>query len=906
MRKYNILSDLVMVRSIQPVVYKQYDNGDNLEVELYEDGDKISLSTETVLAFFELPDGTVVQKTCSIQNGNAIATLDNNILSQSGNLKVEFTVYKNGNETTTRAIFITVEESINRNEAITTTPQWDIVQQILDINTDDLRSMNDQVNNLKLEYKTPVANFAAIATTYPIPSVGWTVQTVDDGKFYRYNGSSWQYIQVMNNNILADIQNKLSDANRQSQVLTHGTQILNASQNSPVDFEIQGRTLVNLIGYEGNFEKDSDGDGVADGWYKQGTLLTSLSSTSKYGNKSQTVQPTATLSGNLTKDLQHLETTKYYLFAIDVYLSSYNSGYLSMFISDYGGWTNLISDDGDVTKLNQWQTLYVKFTNRNETRMGIGSYSGEVLTCSWDGARLFEVTAEEYAKIGVEWNDEEVAKRFPYVDAVQHLQNVTVIAEGENLLPPFTEWFLHANAKVISPYELELNATGSYQGSPASVKAIPNITYTLSGTLLPYTYYEVSYWNKNGRIGGFDAVSLPTTFTTPNGTENIIVQAYNSIPGKYTFTNPMLTLGATPKPFAPRNPSYLFASTKLGQIGDKKDILSKSDGVWYKRKLIEKDVVLDVNVPWQLTLEHIGYKMVKSVGFTVNALANSEVVIKHNGSRLKQVIERVNGWDTGDLSQVTNTNDFNISIFDVDSGWGETYTPTSDEIKSYFYGWTAKTVDANGKPTAWKSLGDGTDAPTQNLAYVSTNKAPNFTPYKLSYVLDTPQTLNVNNLVEGDIAVSGPTQVEVTSGVIVREKVVPVLSGSAYYINADGSVYPAGKSELKNKVDRIIQVYRNGLLDESWILATNVAYGKEYVYCTSENYDTTAEYTVTYIVLDRHLFTNNATDVKASYSGSLKDTADMTTEKVSDLTTLVSVNGRILVDVLARLKALEV
>lgn len=131
MRQYNVVSDLVLVKSIEPVVYKQFDNGDTLEVELYQDNEKIELTSEIVLAFFQLDDGTVIQKTCAISSGNAIATLDNNILSIGGTVKVEFTVYENGKETTTRTLLITVETSIDRNNAIQTVPQWDIVSQIL-------------------------------------------------------------------------------------------------------------------------------------------------------------------------------------------------------------------------------------------------------------------------------------------------------------------------------------------------------------------------------------------------------------------------------------------------------------------------------------------------------------------------------------------------------------------------------------------------------------------------------------------------------------------------------------------------------------------------------------------------------------------------------------------------------
>lgn len=149
MRKYNIASDLIQVKSIQPVVYKQYDNGDSLEVELFEDGEKITLTNEVILAFFELENGTVIQKDCTInENGNAVSVLDNNILSIGGKLKVEFTIYQDDKETTTRTILINVENSIDRNEAIETIPQWDIVQQVLDLKASDGTAIEEKINVL--------------------------------------------------------------------------------------------------------------------------------------------------------------------------------------------------------------------------------------------------------------------------------------------------------------------------------------------------------------------------------------------------------------------------------------------------------------------------------------------------------------------------------------------------------------------------------------------------------------------------------------------------------------------------------------------------------------------------------------------------------------------------------------
>lgn len=44
-----------------------------------------------------------------------------------------------------------------------------------------------------LTWKAPVANFAALASTYPAPSAGWCAQTLDNNQWYRYSGTAWEY-----------------------------------------------------------------------------------------------------------------------------------------------------------------------------------------------------------------------------------------------------------------------------------------------------------------------------------------------------------------------------------------------------------------------------------------------------------------------------------------------------------------------------------------------------------------------------------------------------------------------------------------------------------------------------------------------------------------------------------------
>lgn len=76
-----------------------------------------------------------------------------------------------------------------------------------DSNGNVTQTIKDIIDEGKTIFQTPVDTFLEIDIVYPSPSLGWTVQTLDDSKFYRYNGSIWKYIQQIQ---LSQIDTKLS------------------------------------------------------------------------------------------------------------------------------------------------------------------------------------------------------------------------------------------------------------------------------------------------------------------------------------------------------------------------------------------------------------------------------------------------------------------------------------------------------------------------------------------------------------------------------------------------------------------------------------------------------------------------------------------------------------------------
>lgn len=124
--------------------------------------------------------------------------------------------------------------------------------------------------------------------------------------------------------------------------------------------------------------------------------------------------------------------------------------------------------------------------------------------------------------------------------------------EGENMLPPFTSglWSLHANAKVISPYELELNATAIDQYSYVQIPIQPNVPCYYAGEGNA-AMYRVHLRRKDGSI--INSSAYIGSFTTTVDTAIAEIRVTNSSlgNGKFLLKNPMLTLGSTPKPFVP-------------------------------------------------------------------------------------------------------------------------------------------------------------------------------------------------------------------------------------------------------------------------------------------------------------------------------------------------------------------
>lgn len=354
--------------------------------------------------------------------------------------------------------------------------------------------------------------------------------------------------------LLREIHKEQLAANKQTVTIGHGISIINASGNtsSPAKVEFYGQTLVNILGIHKTVK----------------TLSSVALGTNLYLNGEGSIDTGASLKK------VRLEAGKYYLLVVNWDIATNNNINI---LRAYNG--SVITDGTQLgTVINNSNMTYCKFTvaNSDSVRLGLRN-NVDGSNYNFKSAILVEVKADTYNKIGVTLLDADIEKMFPYVDSVQSVKNPVLLAEGENLLPPFSQWILHANAKVISPYELELNATGSGQTAEYDVKVIVGQQYTLSVEKNSTSARFIAYFKRSDGTTISDTGSIYTrnnvTFVVPNGTDYVRVRVDSGTStGTFTFKQPMLNVGSTAKPFVPRNPSYLYAETTLAGNDNKKDI----------------------------------------------------------------------------------------------------------------------------------------------------------------------------------------------------------------------------------------------------------------------------------------------------------------------------------------------
>ncbi|WP_431785749.1 hypothetical protein [Paenibacillus lactis] len=656
---------------------------------------------------------------------------------------------------------------------------------------------------------------------------------------------------------------------REDVVLNAGMQILNTQRNAAFTLGgIKGRTLVNLLGRNGGMESLT-GIGLSN-------ATAALDSTNKTqginGLRVTTTVSSATNSGIAYIPISGLKVDGYYVLIADV--KNGNAKEL------YAGWGGAITGSyaGPVTAKDKFTTIWRK--NRPNSSSGNIDLAvlGDVNTYGYyDAVRIYEISATEYAALDT-MTPEQIAAKYPYVDSVQPVRNPYAIRYGENLLPPFYEWvLLSGETEVINPYELKLTPNGTGRSNYVDIPVKVNETYYFSG--YRDARYKIEAINSNGAImqtlynDSVETVGeLGTQVVIPEGAMFARIVALNGTnTGKaFTFKSPMLTVGSTPKPFKPREDSMLALQTDLFAYpvtGANADEVFEKDGQYFKLAKWKK-VVLDGTQNWVYGPTAPGYKILSIRALAPSVNWNSFLLTKFNGAILSPK-ESLTESDKAHFNTSSGFTDFYISVSNADSGWGDNYTPTADEIKAYFMGWKMYlnsqpdvSIPYNGEAAgkAWCPLDSiqntntasyyTTTLPTQPIRAYSYNRFSTWASYELVYQLAKPAVESIVS--EGMLTFNeGDNQIEVGTGMVVREA-IRLYDGEqpgygAYYYTNHATI--GGGSKWKYKPMKVFSFYRNSLADVSFDPPPS---GSDPWYRIKKSlYDPSAAYSVTYLMLDK-------------------------------------------------------
>ncbi len=644
------------------------------------------------------------------------------------------------------------------------------------------------------------------------------------------------------------------------------------AEQSELGVEIKGRTLVNLLGKDGNFEVDTDGNGMADGWGLGSTAhwsTTALDTDAYIGTKSQKLVGSGNGSYTSIAKNYAISASKYYVLLANVKSPNATVCY-TRFGSDSGGLTFAAHQIS-----SSWSTICRKLNPTIDATM-VQFYTAQATpntnTFYFDGARLYEISQAEFNAIDSMTADQ-VAAKYPYVDSVQFKKDVLVTQSGKQLLSPFDsgDWVDNTGgyATILNNYSLQIVGVGTTSSRiyKTYVPCSPGKSYVISSDVTSNlrpgaaagVYLYFTDINKT-RIGP----QIAPSGTAPANAYYIefIINTYG-FTGNVTCINPQLELASTATAFEPQVKSYAHTPIQIAQ--DESVWLTPNTSVY--KEVWKKNVVLDGSLQWSAPgVLYTGFHRVIASLEYINKLPHG-VPGDQRCTKYDMSVLYTPGvsWTSANQAQIdsqdTNSSTrLNITVSTSDTGWIDSANPSASEIKAYFYGW--KMCASNGSTYVsgtkyWKKITDGTGI----TSTLPTASYTGYTPYVLHYKLATPvyhinyYTNDPNKPIMSAGSVvnipQGVTQVEQKSGVVWREPAtVSPLSGSYYLINMAPSYL------LKNRVKSKVSIYRNGVVDLKWdTMLAVTAGGLEYYRIIPSNYDSTVNYTITYEQLDKYLYT---------------------------------------------------
>lgn len=701
---------------------------------------------------------------------------------------------------------------------------------------------------------------------------------------------------------IANLHSRLDEESREEITLKPGMQVVTAKQNASFSLgSIKGRTLVNLLGRAGGFP---DLHSIFSIGNHSAALDENNKTVGVHGLKVTSTGAGDGSPGNLIRiGNDTFEDGGSYIILMDARADTS----MRLHAELWGNKGDVIYKDINTS----WQTLVYRCKGSSG---GKGFYvwnaSPKAATFYLSAVRIYKVSDDDYLD-----SDSNLIDKYPYVDSIQPVRNPYAIRYGENLLPPFYEWTrIHPNAKITGPYSMTHIKTASIAESSTApvIPVLPNTYYYLKNgsygvTLKVYFSYDGGTFSPDGSLDISDG-----TFKTPFDCNYILVEAFISEDqtGTFTYNNVMLNIGSISQPFKPYEDAILAFQTDLyadSITSESADEIFQTDGQFYKFTKWRK-MVIDEALNWFCMSNHTGYKKVYTV-LPDKGILDSETVTKFDGCIL-QSNQYLSERDQSAIDSRDNHTLY-LTISNLDSGWGDDYEPTTDEIRAYFMGWkmfdfTLQNSDGNSlyngsveSNKRWTPLNsfDGkrywgvwtgefrvpTLPPsTLNAGYTKNRE---ISPYQIVYKMLCPVIEPVVS--EGQVTLlEGTNHVVIGTGIVLREKAKPFVYPGATKYAINNGVSGWDSSILNNKVLRFYRVYKNSYVDYGWTeYPVGITSAGALLEKSVNEYDRTAVYSITYFML----MSSPATEFSGTYATNEKTVTQDLVEKIKENTTRLSV-----------------
>lgn len=502
-----------------------------------------------------------------------------------------------------------------------------------------------------------------------------------------------------------------------------------------------------------------------------------------------------------------------------------------------------------------------------------------------------------------------VAQQF--VANVKGAFNPTIRVEGDNMLPPLTEWTVYNPYNMfaiefLSEYSARITKPTSKNNGCLYTKLPlkPGDICTLSAELTNNTYIDILQDdNANPAYGtsiGLISSANPTiTFTVPAGATKGISVVFNSSvmaeEGDNLVVNAvMLNRGTTKLPFIPKKDKEV---TVLGTFYDTDNLYP--DGTIVRGT---EEIILGDNVKWSaVDALYSTYTRISTSDLPSITADSNLIGVKFNGSILINETYKRDG-----LGYNPTTQKFEMGIPFEDAGWAYGYKPTPEEIGAYFRGWRMF-EDVPGTPPysgtgvkKWMALPiDGSFTSTDTMPMYPSPKEK-WQPNRI--FLERKQPITEQADFSGSIALkNGDNYIEVSAGRIVRERIKAVLSqdGTVYETNHTGFPGYEG-SKFSHRLGKLIQFFKNSEPINDWkevVSNDGYSYGTQRFLIDKELFDPTAVYEVDYIPLEMFKVSGDTNPITIEFQenlgtvvGSLVDHVYENEAKTNDLKNFIANN----------------